>query len=167
MDLQPCSVARLMSSILGEPLEQTFPAAGLKLCPWCDQASMKVEYYPFCNRSCLYQIEHQKVPLECSECGRVVMLTKSHLIWRNARSTSGRMYCSKRCQGAWLARTHGFGTRPENIGRPPRALGTQCKNGHAWILENISTGCGVRYCKLCNRDNSRRQREKRKAAKGG
>lgn len=166
MESQPCSVARLMSAILDKPLEEMFPAAGLKLCPWCDQASMKAEYYPFCNNSCLFQFNTQKVPLECSECGEVVLITKNQMMLRASRTTSGRMYCSKTCQGKWLARSHGFGTRPQDIGGKAKKWGSQCKNGHPWTQENVGVSGKSRYCKVCNLDANRRSRQKRNDGKG-
>ncbi len=149
MDMQPCSVARLMSVIFGEPMEVTFPVAGLKLCPWCDKASMRAEYYPFCNKSCLSRFNHQKIPFECSECGTVKLIVKSVAMARMARTASGRMYCSKKCQGIWLGRVHGVATRPWCGGYKFKEWGEQCKNGHPWTPENVGGTGKSRYCKLC------------------
>jgi len=42
--IQPCGVANLLSAVFGKPLSETFPTVGLKLCPWCDEASAQPNY---------------------------------------------------------------------------------------------------------------------------
>lgn len=157
--VQPCGTASLLSVILGKPLTEMFLATGLKLCPWCNGASQKPGYYPFCNNSCLFQSAHQKVPLECSECGDLFLVRKSFAMARINRSQSNRLYCSRQCQGAWFGRNHGGGRRNQ----------THCKRGHEMTPENTYTHLGAKVtekaCKACITLRSRLKGQQRKQEK--
>ena len=124
-EYQPCSVAHLMSVVFGLPLEQTFPAAGLKLCEVCGKASTRPEWYPFCGESHWRKVnEPVWVDVACAECGK---LTRKRLCDIKHTNLS---YCSHSCLGKMLGRTVGFTAHPENMEKGRRPLGTHCKRGH-------------------------------------
>lgn len=60
----------------------------------------------FCSRQCFSQ--YHTATLSCSYCGNTFTLQTARAYQRTDRSTSGQIYCSKSCQGKWLAEQHGF-----------------------------------------------------------
>ena len=161
MQMQPCSVANLLSTTFKRPLPEMYIAVGLKLCPWCQLASRHPEFYPFCNKSCLYRFNTQKVPLECSECGEVFLTGRSEVLHRTKANKTGRIFCSRKCHGAYTGRTYGFGAHK----KPPRR-GTHCLHGHEQTVENTQTitraGRTLHQCRQCSRDWAKRYYYKQK-----
>lgn len=121
---QPCSVAKLLSVVFDIPLEKGYKAASLVLCPICDKAGTKPEFYPYCG------LQHQRkgtglgpqgaiiVDMVCDVCHLEFKRPLSHLR-RNAKGrdlrnqTGGyKVFCSKDCNGAWLGAYHGFRKNP-------------------------------------------------------
>lgn len=69
----------------------------------------------FCSRECLMQ--YHTTTLTCSYCGKTFSLGTSVAYWRVKKNKSGQIYCSKKCQGSWLAENYGFGAFPEHAGK--------------------------------------------------
>lgn len=64
----------------------------------------------YCSRECYSEVHHVKLP--CSQCGKEFILLQSQFLERLRRSrTGGKIFCSKRCWGKYMAAHWGFGTR--------------------------------------------------------
>ena len=114
--MQPCNTARLLTAIFEIPLAESFTAVGLECCPCCGKPSTNPAHYPYCNPVCFRRFERRPVQLLCEECG--VLFTRVYrVVMQTSRAGYQRTWCGHKCQGKWLARAHGFGTRPEDTGR--------------------------------------------------
>jgi len=71
------------------------------LCRVCHLYLNKKKPYP----SCRYTIRF----LICSQCGILFYPPKSKRERRIKNNKSGLFFCTKHCQGLWLAETHGWG----------------------------------------------------------
>lgn len=78
-------------------------------CRYCNQP---IKSGLFCSRECL--TEYHRATLICSYCGEKWSLYASQAQARVKRSQSGLIFCSKYCQGKWLAENYGFGVYPEH-----------------------------------------------------
>ena len=156
--MQPCGIAKLMSAIFKVPLEESYAAAGLFCCSVCGKASTN-EYYPYCT------LQHQRkgeglgplgaiyIDMICDVCEVTFPRPLSH-ITRSAKSRDKRnqmgeykVFCSNKCQGAWLGENHGVQTRGfAGHGRNK----THCKHGHEFTIANIyRMKNGGRQCREC------------------
>ncbi len=79
-------------------------------CKHCGQSINSQQTY--CSDSCMKQ--HYRLSLACSYCGKNFEGLKSAIKARKTRNNSGMFFCSKTCQGKWLADKHGFAIHPEN-----------------------------------------------------
>ena len=67
----------------------------------------------FCNRQCQHNYTHIKVA--CDYCGTLREYRVKELINHIEKGQKQEHYwCSKRCQGKWLAENHGFSVYPEH-----------------------------------------------------
>ncbi len=158
-DYAPCSVARLLSAMLGTPLEDEYPLVGLLLCPVCKQASTDPGWYPYCGKQ-HYRKDNsigpsgaQSVELVCDECA-ITFLRRVSDIVNAARPKSlspagiHHIFCSKQCQGKWLGTNHGIQFGQTKLKKE------YCKRGHPRSGDNLYTSPkGERQCRVCSRIN--------------
>lgn len=57
------------------------------------------------------------VPLVCDNCGKLFIRSQTEVI-RDAKDSryTGRVFCSKQCQGSYAGKRYGFAVHPENAG---------------------------------------------------
>ena len=108
-----CSIAALLSTIFSKSLEGTYQVVGLKVCPWCGRASRSQEFYPFCNKSCLFRENHRPVPLVCDQC-EMSFIRSSSTVMQWAKRGGQAIYCSQRCMGKVVGKLYGFTVHPEH-----------------------------------------------------
>lgn len=67
----------------------------------------------FCSAECHHEYTHIKVT--CTWCGELFEYNAKLLIWKIRRGHKmERLFCSKQCQGKWMATNYGFGMFPEH-----------------------------------------------------
>ena len=78
-------------------------------CRVCGRSILKNRKY--CSPGCrhVYRRVHYTREMTCTWCGETFRVAKSAAKQRTARNKSGSFYCSKHCQGKWLATHYGFG----------------------------------------------------------
>ncbi len=81
-------------------------------CNYCHKKFQGHSYALFCSRECRY--DYHRVNLVCEVCGVVFSRRYASIRSRycEGRDTTDHIFCSKRCQGKWLATTYGFGVYP-------------------------------------------------------
>lgn len=72
----------------------------------CCYCGKKIRKGIFCGEDCFKK--YHRVTLTCSYCGKEFTLKTSVAYWRTVRNQSGKLYCSRRCQGKWLSDNYGF-----------------------------------------------------------
>lgn len=68
----------------------------------------------FCNRKC--QNDYNTISISCSQCGKLMKRKACRTLLTESRiklGYKGNFFCSKRCQGFWLAEKHGYGVEGE------------------------------------------------------
>lgn len=68
----------------------------------------------FCNRRC--QNDYNTISISCSQCGKLMKRKACRTLLTESRMKlgyKGNFFCSKRCQGYWLAEKHGYGVSGE------------------------------------------------------
>ena len=68
----------------------------------------------FCNREC--QNIYNTILITCSQCGKLMKRKACQTLLTESRiklGYKGNFFCSKRCQGFWLAEKHGYGVNGE------------------------------------------------------
>ena len=110
--MNPCNMARLLSAIFQVETETILDKWGLQPhCPRCDTMVHKVGYCSGCAE------DLRSVPVACSFCGTVTERPTWELLHqRKLHPAQEQFFCTKRCQGKWLAEHHGFTAHPENCG---------------------------------------------------
>ena len=110
LDLQPCGVARLVSVVLGVPLADAFLAAGLELCPRCQQPATKMEYDPYCGSPHKGPSKRPGliVPLNCDGCG-ILFDRPQPKVLRSAQKGQQGIFCTRQCSARNIGNTVGFG----------------------------------------------------------
>lgn len=150
--MQPCSVAKLLSATLDIPLEESYFAVGLVLCPICEQPSEEPQYYPYCCKQHRDGRGITVVPLVCEECEVLFYRRETDVLHRSKRGQD-HIWCSKQCQGKWWARNYGISTRPHDRALGAKALRakTHCRRGHPFNAENTYwTPNNTRLCRTCH-----------------
>jgi len=86
------------------------------LCIQCGK-DIGTEKKLFCNQQC--QHNHRYIEIACICCGTLKEYNVKYLVWQieHSRHSSNLFFCSKFCNGKWLAENHGFITHPKSIGR--------------------------------------------------
>lgn len=85
----------------------------MKNCEWCgEEFEARNRNKKCCSRECYKRYSKDKywTTKPCKNCGKDIEFRKQ-LIELGREPT----YCSKRCQGKWIAKHYGFGARRENI----------------------------------------------------
>ena len=77
----------------------------------------------FCDKLC--QKAYNSTPHECSGCHKIFTMDSTQKI-RIRRSQTGLIFCSKQCQGYYIAKYHGFGVYPDHRQR--------ARGGHKYNL---------------------------------
>lgn len=74
----------------------------------------------FCSPEC--RRNYGWIKVACSYCGQLREYSAKWLIWQIEHGKHSRelFFCSKYCQGKWLAENHGFIAHPENVGHDKR-----------------------------------------------
>ena len=143
--IQPCATARLVSAVLGLPLETTYPMAGLKCCPACGTASEKPKYYPYCSYQC-HLHENKYMTLICEECNQAFQRRTYLAVDGLVKKQFKHVWCSKHCQGLHLARTAGFAAHPENMHQTKKEY---CLRGHLLAETRRTYASGQKHCYEC------------------
>lgn len=120
----PCMTGTAIASIVGtsrEYVRQVLVKQGLPnakftqhefICNNCGGSFPSKRVRPlYCSRKCMYKAH--RVNVLCSECSQMFEIRRSDLLARmRGPNNTGRktddIFCSKRCQGKWLARNFGF-----------------------------------------------------------
>lgn len=76
-----------------------------KLCICGKQISYSSTYCRQC------WIKSKYTELTCEVCGKLILRRLSLHRWRIAYRTYKHIWCSRKCQGKWLANNYGFGVR--------------------------------------------------------
>ena len=106
-----------VKSILGLPVN--LPRRYKAICSKCGQPMLGTKR-SVCWKC--YRKYHMWISVACSECGNSFLRRSSQIIWRANHpwaltgKTQKYIFCSRRCHGILLAKTHGFIVHPENIG---------------------------------------------------
>lgn len=85
----------------------------LHYCHNCSK-ELKTRKQKYCSYAC--RVAFNSVVVECSNCKKKFSLTK-HSQSRIRGSTSGLLFCSKKCQGEYIGEHYGFKANPQNAGR--------------------------------------------------
>lgn len=104
-------------------------------------------YHLFCSSECLHNYTHTLIP--CSYCGNPTR--EINIKWLNWQIDHGRhspdlFFCSKICQGKWLAENHGFVKYPENRGAPRKwdwSKVCELRDRTGWGARRISWALGM------------------------
>ncbi|MFW6112419.1 MAG: helix-turn-helix domain-containing protein [Chloroflexota bacterium] len=90
-------------------LEQGLPTRAVKQKGYCINCGKKLPHAnrKFCSRACFH--EYHRITLRCDFCGRQFtrVTNRAHANKADHRHT----FCSKACQGGWLGKHYGLGTR--------------------------------------------------------
>jgi hypothetical protein len=70
---------------------------------------------------------HNYVTFQCDTCDKAYTLDSGTAKARKAGNTSGRFYCSKKCQGRWFGNTHGWGEQQNSLKLSHARLLAACK----------------------------------------
>ena len=121
----PCATLQEIGNCFGvtrERIRQILSQAGSPapayrqtyLCIHCGKDVGTRKTRLFCNRQCRHDYTHTQIA--CSHCGKLREYGIKDVVWQIEHGgRSGELFfCSKQCQGAWLAENHGFGKHPEN-----------------------------------------------------
>lgn len=80
----------------------------------CNHCGKPTNNRLFCSMKC--QSDYHTISLTCDFCGKLFN-RKSYAEQRNIRiHNSELIFCTKQCQGSWLANNHGFVVHPKNRG---------------------------------------------------
>lgn len=85
-----------------------------RYCLNCNKLLESRQRGKFCSKDC--SKAYHSITAACSQCGKVFTLSAESKI-RVSRSVSGLLFCSRKCQGLYLASHHGFKAYPEHAGR--------------------------------------------------
>jgi hypothetical protein len=143
--MEPCAVAKLLTAIFGDPLEETFDRVGLALCPKCDRAGTNPKYYPYCSEAHTREDSTgvEVIPLVCDEC-QILFYRRASAVRSAIKSGNGlaHVWCSNQCQGKWTGREHGWAHHPR-LNKPKK----YCKRGHLRSGENLYPNGNCKACK--------------------
>jgi len=83
-------------------------------CNHCHKKFQGDRHSLFCSLKCVS--DYHRVDLVCEICGVVFKRRYGEIRSRycEGRDTTDHIFCSKKCQGKWLATTYGFGVYPEH-----------------------------------------------------
>jgi len=83
-------------------------------CLKCGTPFPEKEGKEFCSREC--QSVYNTILITCSQCGKLMKRKACQTLLTESRiklGYKGNFFCSKRCQGFWLAEKHGYGVGGE------------------------------------------------------
>lgn len=119
--MNPCATLQEMSDRFGVTRERIrqvlnemelptrhFSEKKMVGCLQCDNPIR--EGKEFCNRKC--QNDYNTISISCSQCGKLMKRKACRTLLTESRiklGYKGNFFCSKRCQGLWLAEKHGYG----------------------------------------------------------
>ena len=87
----------------GQPTRRYYPSKEV-LCLNCGQATKRERY---CSDKCWHEYTHPL--MECSYCGTLFRRNAKQIISQLSYGhKKTHLFCSKRCQGKWLAQHYGF-----------------------------------------------------------
>lgn len=146
--MQPCSVAKLLSAISGNTIESSFEKVGLVLCPRCNKAGTKPEFYPYCCKAHTREPSSgvEVIPLICDECD-ILFYRRTAEVRKSIKKGRGlaHVWCGKKCQGSWWGKQHGFLQYPEHRLSNEAKVKEYCKRDHLSAGNRNTHG----QCRLC------------------
>lgn len=125
----PCNYAALLGAVFDVDPVAILEKQGLstesfksrtmgRLCDECGAviAGYRPEARAFCDRACQAKWTYRdcRIDLACEECGELFKRRAAVVVELMGRRGQDHVWCSKRCHGLWLGRTHGFTAHPEN-----------------------------------------------------
>ena len=82
-------------------------------CVVCGEKMEADKFGKYCSDECKLKLRSEKyyVTLRCSSCNNEFTIRKSEYKARLRNKVGNTFFCSKKCQGAELGKTYGFGNR--------------------------------------------------------
>ena len=82
------------------------------ICPKCGRQKLyRAKYCRKCRKELLYEF------VQCETCRIPIKRRISYTSYMKERRGYKHIWCSKKCQGKWLANNYGFIVHPENAGK--------------------------------------------------
>lgn len=110
----------------------------------------------FCDRECRKQ--YGQIPIECEVCHKIFYRWRSQIIPYGIKKRE-HMFCSKKCQGVWLGKSHGgsssnssgIKTRRYDYDAIMEQVSLQRQNGITYgkIVQNLSVPLSTLYYIRC------------------
>jgi len=115
----------------------------------------------FCSRVCYWS--WCRTTIICKICGKAFTVRNSDIRGRLKKGQSPPRFCSKRCQGKWLAKTAGFEVHPEN--RLQKGIGLkwnwdkvmELQKQTGWGSNRLGKTLGIPYSTVSNILRKRRK----------